>query len=112
MPREVIPAVTGAGLPESSIPALFQATAKATSSALDNVPGMTAAIKVVLQAAQKRAYAESFKIVYLSTLAFGGIALITSFFSADVDKYLTGYVNKTVVQAKVKDNDQEDTQEV
>lgn len=105
MPCEVIPAVTDAGLPKSSLPALFQATAvKAAASALDSVPGMTTAIKVALHAAQKRAYAESFKTVYLSSLAFGGVALIISNLSADVDKYLTGFVNKTVVQAKEKEN--------
>lgn len=102
IPREVIPAVTRAGLPESSLPALFAATKMATASALDAVPGMTAAIKVALDAAQKSAYAQSFSIVYLSSLSFGALALIVAFFSSDVDKYMTGFVNKTVVQGKAK----------
>lgn len=100
IPREVIPAVTTAGLPESSLPALFAATKKATAAALDSVPGMTTAIKVALTAAQKRAYAQSFSIVYLSSLSFGFLALAVAFFATDVDKYMTGFVNKTVVQGK------------
>lgn len=96
MPQKIIPAVTGAGLPSSSLTALFAAIAKGTTTAIDAVPGMNKAIELVLVAAQKRAYAESLKIVYLSSLSFGGFALITAFFASDVDKFLTGFVNKTV----------------
>lgn len=100
----VTPAVTSAGLPENSLKSLFAAITKATPGALDSMPGVTVAIKTALATAQKRAYAESLKTVYLSSLAFGGLALVVAFFSSDVDKYLTGFVNKTVIQRK-EDND-------
>lgn len=104
MPQEVIPAVTKAGLPAGSVKALFAAVAKGTTAALDKVPGMTTAIKVALAAAQKRAYARSFSVVYLSSLSFGGLALVVAFFATDVDKYLTNFVNKTVVKGKEKED--------
>ncbi|CAI6290664.1 unnamed protein product [Periconia digitata] len=101
-PREVVPAVTSAGLPESSLNALFGAISQATAAALDSVPEMSASIKFTLAAAQKRAAAESLKNVYLSSLSFGFVALLVALFFSDVDQYLTGFVNKTVVDGKRK----------
>lgn len=96
LPREIVPAVEAAGLPASSISALFAAVNNGTKTALSDVPGMNDQILDALALATKHAYAHTFKIVYLATLAFTGIGLIAAFFIKDVDKYLTNYVNKTI----------------
>jgi hypothetical protein len=108
MPGEVTSSMQSAGLPSSSMTALFQAISKNTAAAIQAVPGMTPAIEVALRAAQKRVYSASFSTVYLSSLAFGGLALVSIFFSTDnFDEYFTNFINKTVTTntiAKVKSN--------
>ncbi|KAF9887642.1 hypothetical protein FE257_009735 [Aspergillus nanangensis] len=96
LPEDVIPAVEKAGLPSSSTTQLLEAVAQGVTSAIDKVPGMTDAIKAALDLATKHAYARAFKIVYLSSLGFAGLAVIAAFFVSDVDKYMTNFVNKTV----------------
>jgi hypothetical protein len=41
-------------------------------------------------------------IVYLSSLAFAGTALVSAFFLTDVSKYMTGFVNKRVDGASAR----------
>lgn len=48
----------------------------------------------------KIAYASSFKVVYLSSLAFAGVSIITAWFVSDVDSLLTNFVNKKIHGAK------------
>jgi hypothetical protein len=101
MPGEVSSSVVAAGFPSENLPQLFQAVAKGTAASLDAVPGMSSAVRAALVAAQKRVYSTSFATVYLTSLAFGGIALITCFFTTnDIDAYFTNFLNKTV-SAKV-----------
>jgi len=40
------------------------------------------------------AYSQAFKTVYLASLAFGGIAILSSLFSKDVQKHLTDKVER------------------
>jgi hypothetical protein len=67
-----------------------------TAAALETVPGITPTILEALAEAVKHAYSHAFEIVYLSSLAFAGIAIVASLFVVDVDKYMTDFVNKTV----------------
>jgi hypothetical protein len=96
LPQEIIPAVENAGLPTSSLPALFAAVQNGTTAALEAVSGMNGEVLGALTLATKQAYAHAFKIVYLATLAFTVIGLLASFFITDVNDFLTDYVNKTI----------------
>lgn len=104
LPAEIVPAVTSAGLPTTSGPDLFAAITNGTAAALQAVPGMNADILGALDSATKVAYSNAFKIVYLSSLAFAGLAIIAAFFVVDVDHYMTNYVNKTIHKPKVHKN--------
>jgi uncharacterized membrane protein len=83
-------------LPTSSVPTLLGQLSNGTTAAFESVPGVNSAVLAAIGAGTKSAYAASFKTVYLSTLAFGLTALIVSFFTTDIDKFLTSFVNKTV----------------
>ncbi|KEF61664.1 uncharacterized protein A1O9_03232 [Exophiala aquamarina CBS 119918] len=108
LPQEIVPAVQEAGLPTSSVPDLFVAISNGTSAALENVPGMTEVVVEALGLATKHAYAHSFKVVYLATIAFTGLGLIASFWIVDVSSFLTNYVNKTIHRPKITKKAQED----
>jgi uncharacterized membrane protein len=75
---------------------LFAAITNGTATALNNVPGISADIVVAMRNAVKDANSSSFKVVYLSSLAFGGVSIVAAFFATDLDKYLTNFVNKSV----------------
>lgn len=58
---------------------------------------MSETVIAAVQAAMKRAYASSYHVTYLSSLAWGGIALICCFFATnDMENYFTDFLNKTV----------------
>lgn len=101
LPAEITPAVEAAGLPESSVPALFAAMTNGTAAAFETVPGITPTIMAAFAEATKAAFTHAFKVVYLSSLAFAGIAIVASLFVTDVDKYMTDYVNKVIHKPKV-----------
>lgn len=105
LPAQVTGPVEAAGLPSSSVTALFAAITNGTRAALESVPGMHADILAVVGRTVKDAYSMSFKTVYLSSLGFGGLAVIASFFATDVDTFLTNFVNKTISGPKGKGGD-------
>lgn len=97
MAPEVTKAADAAGFASANISSLLEALAQGTSDALDSVPGITAAVKEAAQNGIKNAYAQSYSTVYLSSLAFGGVALISCFFATnDLENYFTAFLNKTV----------------
>lgn len=97
MPSRVTTAATAAGLPQSDISTLLTAISSGVADAIDSVPNMTSVIKQAVSEAMKVAYAKSYATVYLSSLSFGGVALITCFFAThDLENYFTSYLNKTV----------------
>jgi hypothetical protein len=110
LPQEIVPAVEAAGLPASSVPQLFAAMANGTTAAFESVPGITPSILAAFELATKHAYSHAFKIVYLSSLAFAGIAIVAALFVIDVDKYMTNFVNKTIhkpqIHAEEKNQDE------
>jgi hypothetical protein len=89
IPQRVIPAATAAGLPQSSLPALFQGI---TLGDFTKVPGISAEIIAATGAAVKDAYAMSFRTVYLCTLPFGALLIAAALFSPNVEQYLTDEV--------------------
>jgi hypothetical protein len=86
LPRFVVPAATGAGLPSSSLTDLF---AGITAGSFSNVEGITPAIEEAVSHAVKHAYAKSFRTVFLCTLPFGAIILVAAIISPNVEDYLT-----------------------
>lgn len=89
MPQYVVPAATGAGLPESSLTELF---AGITAGSFETVPGITPAIQAAVGSAVQQAYAMSFRTVFLCTLPFGAIILVAAIISPNVEDYLTADV--------------------
>jgi hypothetical protein len=67
-----------------------------TTAAYEQVPGSNAEIVAAIGAGTQSAHASSLSIVYLSSLAFAGTALVSAFFVTDVSKFMTGFVNKKV----------------
>ncbi|KAL1898142.1 hypothetical protein Sste5346_003544 [Sporothrix stenoceras] len=94
--QDVTAAAASSGLPTSSLPQLFTALTNGTTAALDAVPGMNSTILEAVTDGNLLAYHMAFKIVFLSTISFGGIAIIASFFVQDVSKFMNNFVNKTI----------------
>jgi hypothetical protein len=102
-PEKVSAAALKAGLPTTSLPALFEALTAGTATAFANVPGITEAIIGAVELAQVDAYAQSFKYVYYACIAFGGVGLITALFiKKDVDAEMTDFVAKKLEGVKVE----------
>ncbi|KAH7355670.1 fungal trichothecene efflux pump [Pyrenochaeta sp. MPI-SDFR-AT-0127] len=89
IPQKVMPAALAAGLPSSSLPALF---AGITAGNFTAVPGISPEIIAATGGAVKEAYALSFRTVYLCTLPFGVLLIIAALFSPNVEQYLTDEV--------------------
>ena len=95
IPNKVSAAALAAGLPVTSLPALFEALAAETAAAFAKVPGITKAIIGAVEIAQVDAYATSFRYVYYTCIAFGGFGLITALFIVkNVDAEMTDFVAK------------------
>ncbi|EME43735.1 hypothetical protein DOTSEDRAFT_171572 [Dothistroma septosporum NZE10] len=89
----VAPALVKAGLPLTSVAPFLTALAAGNLPALEKVQGVTPANVAVGAADFRDAYAYAFKIggnvFWLATIAFGGLAVIASFFFADLDDKLS-----------------------
>ncbi|EHK97415.1 putative Uncharacterized MFS-type transporter yusP [Glarea lozoyensis 74030] len=86
LPRYVVPAATGAGLPAASMTDLF---AGITAGSFANVPGITPEIEIAVGHAVKHAYSLAFRTVFLCTLPFGAILLVAAVISPNVEDYMT-----------------------
>lgn len=95
IPAEVPPALISAGLPESSVSLFLKAYASG-SAALADVPGINATIIQIGTMAYKQASADAYRTVFLSTIAFSGVAIIFAFFTADGTKRMTRDVAATL----------------
>jgi hypothetical protein len=80
-----------AGIPRDRIPAIVAAVQAGT---LAKVPGISPAMQAAVSKVVPTAYSQAFKTVYLASLAFGGIAILSSLFSKDVQKHLTDRVER------------------
>jgi hypothetical protein len=91
IPTYVVPAVTKAGLPSSSLSAFFAAV---TSGDFSKVPGVTPAVLAALGPAMKLAYSQSFRIVFFCTIPFSVILIGASCLVPNMEKYLHNNVAK------------------
>jgi len=96
-------AVLEAGLPKSSLPALFKAILAGTADALAAVPGFNAAVGAALGLAQKNAFSGALKTVFLATISFGACGIIAAFFVKNIDHLLTDDVVRKLHRRDVKE---------
>ena len=100
IPREVIPAVLGAGLPKGSVAQLLQALTSSNATMLEEVDGVSTTIIQDASSALKRASADSYRTVFYSSIAFSLLAFFCAFFTPNVDKHLTNTVSAMVSRTK------------
>lgn len=108
LPEEVVPAATKAGLPASSITALF---AGLTAGDFSKVPGISTEIIVAVSAAVKHAYIRSFHMVFYATIPFSVLLILAACFVPDMDKYLGDNVAKKLQRMGDRPQDEQDEQE-
>ncbi|KAJ3547072.1 hypothetical protein NM208_g1696 [Fusarium decemcellulare] len=93
--KQIQQAAESTGFPSNRIPEILEAIKSGTS--FEGIQGMSDAVVTAVQASVKRAYSSSYSTTYLSSIAWGGLALICCFFATnDVENYFTDFVNKTV----------------
>lgn len=85
-------AVIDAGLPKSSLAALFEAIATGTSDALAAVPGYNAKVAAALGTAEQDAFAGAVKVLFLTTISFGCLGIIAACFTKSIDHLMTDKV--------------------
>ncbi|KAK7182304.1 hypothetical protein DPSP01_002393 [Paraphaeosphaeria sporulosa] len=89
IPRGVPPALLAAGLPASSVPFFLSALTLGTPAAWASVPGLSSAIQAAGVRAYQEANAEAYKTVFLSTIGFCAVGIVSSFWTPNVDALLT-----------------------
>lgn len=96
IPKRVPPALIDAGLPPSSIEAFMLAIGAGTAEAFEAIPGVTNEIIAAGVSAYKWANSDAFKTVYLTTIAFSGLAIALSFFAPNTEEYMSEKVVATL----------------
>lgn len=79
---------------ETYIADAIQITGAALLPLLNTIPGIAGnetAYEIVVKAGQI-AYAESYKYVYLASIAFGGVAILAACFLKNIGKYMDDHV--------------------
>jgi MFS family permease len=89
-------ALTAAGLPASSVQQFLAAIVAGSAATIKAVPGVSDAITAAGLHAYKVANAEAYKTVYLSTIAFSVIGLISAFLTTDMDDFMSDKVAVTL----------------
>jgi hypothetical protein len=72
----VAAAVLNAGLPEQSLPTLLGDLATGNIAGLSKIPGVTTQVLAAAGEAVPLAFTKSYQVVYLTSLVFGGVAII------------------------------------
>ncbi|CAK7231085.1 hypothetical protein SCUCBS95973_007793 [Sporothrix curviconia] len=94
--REVAKFAEAAGLPASSVAGLMTAFANGTTAALEAVPGMNSTILTAVSRGTLAGYHDTYKVVFLATLAFGALSIIASFFIQEIGHLPNNFINKTL----------------
>jgi hypothetical protein len=92
---QVPPALLSAGLPLSSVPSFIAAFALGPTG-FAKIPGATPSIIAAGTAAYKQANADAYRTVFLSNIAFSGVAIVCSLLLPNVDHLLTNQVATTL----------------
>ena len=107
IPAAVERAASSAGIPESSVPQLVAALNDGTSLLnVTNISGLNSSTIPLIDLAYQKGSARAYSTVFLSTLGFGGLALILCFFIGGVDEsdgeYVAAVIQNTNQQVPVK----------
>lgn len=102
IPQKVAAAVTTNGLPASSVSSFISALAIGPSAFAD-IPGITPRIIAAGSYAYRVANSNSFRTVFLSTIAFSCVALIATLFLPNFDSLLSDKIATTLGKEKVND---------
>ncbi|KAF1980654.1 MFS general substrate transporter [Aulographum hederae CBS 113979] len=109
IPAEVPPALVQAGLPESSVAGFISGI---TAGSFEGVQGVTAQIMEVGMRAYQQANADAYRTVYLSTIAFSGVAVILTFWAPNTEEYMTTKIAATLGNQGVVEYSKEGKEEV
>ncbi|KUL87588.1 hypothetical protein ZTR_05842 [Talaromyces verruculosus] len=107
IPAAVERAASSAGIPESSVPQLVAALNDGTSLRnVTNISGLNSSTIPLIDLAYQKGSAQAYSTVFLSTLGFGGLALILCLFIGGVDEsdgeYVAAVIQNTNQQVPVK----------
>jgi len=102
---EVPKKLTDAGLPAASIADFIAAISAGATAALEAIPGITDQIIAAGVAAYKQANADAYRTVYLTTLAFSGVAICLTWWAPDTEKYMTNHIAATLHREAVSDDE-------
>lgn len=86
LPRKMAPVISQYNLPHSVATELIQAAALNTPDAYAEIPNITPRIIAAAGMAVKYAYVDAFKLVWLSALSFGGLAIIAASCTRSIPK--------------------------
>jgi hypothetical protein len=86
-----------AALPSSEVPALIQGL---SSGNMTGVPDLSPSITTAAKAAYKEAYSQSFKVVYLSSIAFGACAIVAAFYAPNLEERFTRIVARRLIDKR------------
>jgi hypothetical protein len=103
--KHVSPAAIKAGLPQSSLPALFAAIAKGTPAAMATVPGISPPIELAVSDALLDGYSAAYSYVYYAAIAVGCVGMIACICLKDYDSKLTGHVSRQIYKQGKSDNE-------
>lgn len=98
LPSAISKAALDAGLPESSLPRLLSAFKGDSGEAMTSVPGATAGILEAVTRASRSAYAESFKYIWITLIAFCVVSMMGCWLFTSTTKYFTDEVAAPVVE--------------
>jgi hypothetical protein len=109
LPDTVARAVSGLGFPTENLAELVSAAKSGSVAAFKTVPGITPQIQEAAVLANKMAYLEGTRLVFLVAIAFGGIGIIACWFTESIDE--RKYTKKTVavMETERKAMQQKDT---
>lgn len=93
---QIPPALTSAGLPATSVEDYMAAIAAGSESALSAVSGITSSIKKAGTLAYRNAYMDAYRTIFYVSIAFGGMAILVSFWIPNVEEHMTGNVAATL----------------
>lgn len=92
LPAMVAEYALEAGLPATSTVLFVTDFLTGATDALGKVPGVNEKILAAAVLGSEWAYAESLKWVFITSIPFGVLALVASFFLGDVNKYMTNRI--------------------
>ncbi|KAF1988842.1 hypothetical protein K402DRAFT_327999 [Aulographum hederae CBS 113979] len=90
--RKVAERVLPLGLRVEALPALVEDLVKSKGKTALQIPGVTPRVLQAASEGLKFAYAEGFKYIYVTSMAFGAIAIVLACFTRDVTPNMTNSV--------------------